>query len=253
MKARIVGNRELGPGYYKMTLSDVGPVASGEPGQFVMVRGEWGTDPLLGRPFSIARFLEEIDTIEIIYRVAGRGTKKLSRTAAGQPIHLIGPLGRPFPRPDTGRRVILVAGAIGAPPLIALAESIEPRPLLIMGGKTKGDVTFITEDARDLALETVFVTEDGSFGERGSAISALESRARADDLIYACGPNRMLAEINRLSKKIGFEAFVSFEERMACGMGMCLGCAVKGADGEYLLTCKDGPVFDVKQIRWEKI
>jgi dihydroorotate dehydrogenase electron transfer subunit len=122
-----------------------------------------------------------------------------------------------------------------------------------MGGKTRHDVDFIVEDTRELAVQTVLATEDGSLGERGTAISALEGRAKPEDLVYACGPKGMLAEIHRLSNKIGFGAFVSFEERMACGMGMCLGCAVKGADGHYLLTCKDGPVFDVKQIRWEEI
>jgi dihydroorotate dehydrogenase electron transfer subunit len=253
MKATIQDNRELVTRYFAMTLSGTGDAIVGEPGQFLMLRGDWGTDPLLGRPLSVCRFHPEEGQIRIIYRVMGKGTRRLSEMKAGLAVDVTGPLGRPFPRPDGGRRVILVAGAIGAAPLIALAESMDLRPLLIIGGKTRNDVVFISNEISELGIETVWVTEDSSHGEGGTAVSELSKYAGKGDLIYACGPNRMLAEVARLSGKIGFEAYVSLEERMACGIGVCLGCAVRHSDGRYVHVCKDGPVFNVTDIDWDRI
>jgi dihydroorotate dehydrogenase electron transfer subunit len=253
MKATIQQNRELVPRYFSMTLTGMGDAARGEPGQFLMVRGDWTTDPLLGRPLSICRFHPGEGQIRIIYRIAGKGTLRLSEMKAGQTVDVTGPLGRPFVRPGGARRVILVAGAIGAPPLIALAESMETRPLLVIGGKTEIDVAFIADEIHDLGIETVRVTEDESCGERGTAVSALGRRVTKGDLVYACGPNPMLAEIARLSVEIGFEAYVSLEQRMACGIGVCLGCAVRHSDGRYVHVCKDGPVFNVTDIDWESL
>lgn len=251
MKATIRQNRELVPRYFAMTLSGMGDTFRGEPGQFLMVRGDWGTDPLLGRPLSICRYRPAGGQVRIIYRIAGKGTGRLSEMKAGQTVSITGPLGRPFPRPDGDRRVILAAGGIGAPPLIALAESMEPRPLLIVGGKTRDDVAFIDDEVRELGIETVRVTEDGSYGERGTVVSAAAGRVKKGDLVYACGPNGMLSEIARLSGETGFEAYVSFEERMACGIGVCLGCAVRHRDGRYVHVCTDGPVFKASDIDWD--
>ncbi len=253
MKATIQQNKELVPRYFTMTLVGVGDTIRGEPGQFVMIRGDWGTDPLLGRPLSICRFHPEDGQIRIVYRVMGRGTRRLSEMKAGQSIDINGPLGKPFPRPDGSRKVILTAGAIGAPPLIALAESMAVRPLLIMGGKTRNDVVFIAHEVRGLGLETIYVTEDGSYGEKGTAVSELTRHADRNDLIYACGPNKMLAEVARLAGDIGFEAYISFEKRMACGIGVCLGCAVRHKNGSYVHVCKDGPVFNVTDIAWDEL
>lgn len=254
MQATIADNRELAPGCFKMTLSGVGPICRGEPGQFVMVRGDWGTDPLLPRPLSIYRFKGENDQIEIVIRVVGTGTKRLSEMKANDRVELIGPLGTPFPRPEGKKRVILTAGALGIAPLMALAEVIpDGRALLIIGGKAKEDVIFFEQDAQRIRVETVCMTEDGSFGGRGTAISALSSRVRRDDIVYGCGPKGMLKEIGRLSGSIGFRALVSLEERMACGIGVCLGCAVKGVHGHYMHVCKDGPVFDAKDIAWDEV
>ncbi len=253
MKATIRENRGLSPGYFRMTLSEVGDIARGRPGQFVMIRGDWQTDPLLGRPLSICRFHADKGEIQIVYRAAGRGTRRLSEMKAGQTVSVIGPLGSPFPRPGGSGRAILVAGAIGAPPLVALAESMAIRPLFILGGRTENDVVFIRTDLEDLGIESVFVTEDGSYGTKGTAIQALEKQVKANDLVYACGPNRMLAQVARLSREVGFEAYVSFEERMACGIGVCLGCAVRHENGSYVHVCKDGPVFDVRDIAWDEL
>ncbi len=253
MKATIRNNRELIPGYFAMTLSGEGEPIRGEPGQFFMVRGDWATDPLLGRPLSICRFNPGDGDVRIVYRVMGKGTRRFSLMEAGGAVSLTGPLGKPFPAPDPARRVILVAGAIGAPPLIALAESLSVRPLFIIGGRAKNDVMFADGEMRELGVQAVYVTEDGSHGNKGTAVSELAEHARKGDLVYACGPNKMLAEVARLAVKIGFEAYVSFEERMACGIGVCLGCAVRHANGTYVHVCKDGPVFNAADIDWKNV
>jgi len=253
MKATIQSNDELAPGDFGMTLANAGDSARGKPGQFVMVRGDWGTDPRLGRPLSICRFYPEKGQVRIIYRIMGKGTRLLSEMKPGQTVGLTGPLGSAFPRPEAGRRVILVGGGIGTPPLIALALSLDGRPLLVVGGKSRGDVDLFIEEIRGLDIETVRVTEDGSCGETGTAVSELAKHVGGGDIVYACGPNRMLKEIARLAERIGFEACVSLEERMACGIGACLGCAVRHRDGRYVHVCKDGPVFHVTDIDWDSL
>jgi dihydroorotate dehydrogenase electron transfer subunit len=253
MKATIRENKGLAPGYFAMTLADAGDVARGKPGQFVMIRGQWQSDPLLGRPLSVCRYRPGEDLVKIVYRAAGRGTRLLSEMTARQTVDVVGPLGNPFPAPDDPRRVILVAGGVGAPPLAALAESMPDRPVFILGGRTKNDVLFMREDLEEIGIEAVYVTEDGSHGAKGTAVSALEGLVREGDLIYACGPNKMLEQIARIRGEIGCDAYVSFEERMACGVGVCLGCAVPHTSGTYVHVCKDGPVFDVRDIAWDTL
>jgi dihydroorotate dehydrogenase electron transfer subunit len=280
MKATIKQNIKLPSGrriatvpyysYFKMTLGAVDSFPDAKPGQFVMLRGDWGidtqedtnavrlrTDPLLRRPFSIYRVNQQENEIQIVYRVMGKGTKRISELSENQEVDIIGPLGIPFERPEGKRKVILAAGSIGVPPLIALAEQMEEKPLLIFGGKTENDVIFLKDDLEQLGLRTIYVAEKKERTEgktlciEGTVISVLSNHVGKGDLVYACGPNRMLAEIARMSAKIGFEAYVSFEERMACGIGVCLGCAVRHTDGRYVHVCKDGPVFNVTDIDWD--
>jgi dihydroorotate dehydrogenase electron transfer subunit len=282
MKATIRSNDRLprsektgaGPGYdyFRMVLANAGLCAAAGPGQFVMLHGDWGidpepdggmqrlrTDPLLRRPFSIYRTDRENGEIQIVYRVMGKGTKRISEMVAGQQIDVLGPLGNPFAVPASSRRVILAAGSIGVPPLIALAERLTTKPLLILGGKTENDVIFLKDEIERLGIETVFVTEeepetkDRAWCITGTTISVLEERVGLGDLVYACGPNKMLAQVSRLAGEIGFEAYVSFEERMACGIGVCLGCAVRHANGTYVHVCKDGPVFNAADIDWKSV
>ncbi len=254
MKAKILSNREVAPGYFRLAVTATKELLGGRPGQFVMVRGDgWETDPLLRRPFSIYRFRKDIEAVEILYRPVGRGTRLLSRMKAGGFLDILGPLGNGFHEPTEGKRTLLVAGGIGVAPLISLAEAKGGGTRLIMGGKTEDDISYVFEDERELGIDATYVTEDGSFGKMGTSISAMRETASRGDTVFACGPFQMLREVERLSKEVGFSAYISYEERMGCGTGLCFGCVVMGAGGEYLLTCKDGPVFNVNELSWKDI
>jgi dihydroorotate dehydrogenase electron transfer subunit len=252
MKVKIVSSKELSPGYVKLVLAPHGELDGGQPGQFVMLRGRWENDPLLGRPFSVYRFRGDGGGIQLLIRVVGRGTRYISQLGEGDEIDVFGPLGRGFPPPPGGARALLVAGGIGVAPLMALAESLSGERLLIMGGKSKDDVVYIEDDVSDIQLPLRYATEDGSFGEKGTAVSLMREVLSANDNVYTCGPTGMLSEIAREVEKRGNTAYISTEETMACGIGACLGCATEKSGGGYLLTCHDGPVFKSGDIDWEK-
>jgi dihydroorotate dehydrogenase electron transfer subunit len=252
MKAKILSNREVAPGCFRLTVEATVKLLGGRPGQFVMVRGDWGTDPFLKRPFSICRFRKESGSFEIIYKAVGRGTGLLSQLSAQDYIDVLGPLGNGFPDPANGKP-LLVAGGIGVAPLISLAEVMGGGVPLIMGGKDIDEVSYIDEDVKELGIDVTYTTEDGSYGRKGTAVSAMAEVVTPEHTVYTCGPKGMLVEIKRHAKEIGFSAYVSYEERMGCGTGLCFGCVVEGADGGYRLVCVDGPVFNINEISFEEI
>jgi len=240
------------------------------PGQFLMVKVSGTDDPLLLRPFGFSSFVRRGlgGDAEAWYRVAGRGTALMSRWAVGDRISFIGPLGRGFPLPPAGDRPLLVAGGVGIPPLLFLARSLqgsagggEGRPLVLYGGRTRRQLFGL--DALEAAgAEVATCTEDGSHGRRGLVTALLTGLDLSGFRVYACGPNPMLAAVWRLAagpaegpgKARCRGAHLSLEARMACGFGVCAGCAVRvappgGEEGpSYLRVCRDGPVFDAGQL-----
>ena len=260
MKATVVYNREVSPGLFRMSIACDKKVQAGSPGQFVMVRGLWGADPLLSRPFSVYRYKPSNDAdgvIQLLIKRAGKGTDLLTRLSPGDDLSVQGPLGNGFPDVTPVGRLFLVGGGIGIAPMMAVAESLPTerlkKTLLVFGGKGAGDISGIDDDIGDVGVETIYVTEDGSRGVRGTVMDILEGDLSEDDVVFACGPRGMLRAISQLSGRIGSMAFVSHEERMACGVGLCLGCAAPTDTGSYALTCKDGPVFEAQSIRWEEL
>jgi len=289
--ARIVTNKEVTPLHYRMALS-APPIARAiRPGQFVMVKCADARVPLLRRPFSLHRVRG--DTIEILYKVIGQGTEALSRRSAGESLDIIGPLGngftlnRPTGQPEN-RQTLLIAGGMGVAPLVALAERIrhqvtrspghQLKLLVLIGAKTK-NALLCGHDFRKLGVAVHIATEDGSLGQKGLVTFLLEDILRTTNderrtTIYACGPNAMLKEVSRLAGRQGIPCQVSLEEKMACGVGVCLGCPVKvkkscvrrsslgdrrsltnderrTTNDEYRMVCKDGPVFDADSIVWD--
>ena len=272
MRATIAANQEVRPSYFKMGLEGPGLRVGFEPGQFFMVRIGEGPDPLLRLPFSI-HWMKE-GSLEILYRIVGRGTEALASFKPGQEIDLLGPLGKGFLIPFDLGSALLVAGGMGIAPLRGLAgrlyallegfgtqahrADLEAKVTAIIGGKGSGDI-LCTEELRALGAEVHISTEDGSLGEKGLATDLLgellsESRASSPlpSILYACGPRPMLAKVARIAHQAKIPCQVSLEEYMACGIGACMGCAVKTktqADS-YQLVCKDGPVFDAELIQW---
>ncbi len=259
----VLYNRLEAPGYYRMGLSCTAGFDTAKPGQFVMVRVGIEARPLLRRPFSLLGLIHErgrVAGIEILYKVVGEGTKRLSRYRQGETLSLLGPLGNAFLVPDTCRRLVLVAGGVGVPPIRFLAKTLldkktkPDRCLVLIGGRTKDDLVCITEfDLPGLLLDVS--TDDGSMGHSGVVTRSLEGALESGpvDLICACGPTGMLKAVCAISKARGIPCQVSIEAMMACGMGACLGCAVSVTDDDtrYRHVCTDGPVFEASRLCWD--
>lgn len=260
VQAKIISNKEVSGGFYHMRLESSYLALASRPGQFIEVRCNRQTDPLLRRPLGVHRITA--DGIDILYHVIGKGTTLLARKRAGEELDVLGPLGNGF---TLQAAAIIVAGGIGAAPMVALAEALSgllskrPRAkrektIVVIGARTK---THIVCEKEFIACgcDVRIATEDGSRGVKGFATTVLEDALRRlkkvpQATIYACGPTAMLRAVAVLAKRYGIACQVSLEERMACGVGVCLGCAVKMRNGEYKMVCKDGPVFNAEEIAW---
>jgi dihydroorotate dehydrogenase electron transfer subunit len=255
--AEVRSQRNAGGGYYRMVLRVPALASRAKPGQFVMLRVSGGLDPLLARPFGIASVIAR-SSIELYYRVVGRGTSLLSAVAQGSSLAVIGPIGNGFPSPGRGAMPLLVAGGSGFPPLLYFSAHYKDRARLFVGSRDRECLppASAMKDFRVRVRGIHYATEDGSRGACGfvtDPLSAYLDRTPSGDsrpVIYACGPHPMLSAVSRLAAERGILCYVSMEERMACGLGVCMGCSVPVASGGYRRVCKDGPVFDSREIIW---
>ena len=258
----VTWNRQAAPGYFRMGLACAAGFDAAKPGQFVMVRVGAGSQPLLRRPFSLLGLIEsdgQVTGIEILYKVVGKGTQRLSTYRPGDRLDVIGPLGNAFRVADSCRNPILVAGGVGVPPIRFLAQSLLrkggglDRCVVFIGGRTGDDLVCLTEfDLPGFLLDVS--TDDGSMGRQGVVTRGLQ-QAVADgsaDLICACGPPAMLKAVAGIAASHDIACQVSIEAMMACGMGACLGCAVevRDDDANYRHVCVEGPVFDAQRLAW---
>jgi dihydroorotate dehydrogenase electron transfer subunit len=270
IKTVILSNQEISPGYFRMRILAPGFVAAVRPGQFLMFRVQLALLPLLRRPFGVFRTgflppdcdgLPPKEYLEILYKVVGSGTGIMSELHGGDRVEVLGPLGRGFDSGAPGGDTILVGGGIGLVPLFMLASELVKtgKVRLLMGGRTRDDILAVTEFER-LGVETYVSTDDGSLGEAGLVTRVLEHQLdrspRAE--VFACGPLPMLEAVQRICRRRGTPLQVSLEALMACGVGACLGCVVKGsghsdAEPRYLCTCKEGPVFRADQLDWARL
>ncbi|MCQ9208063.1 MAG: dihydroorotate dehydrogenase electron transfer subunit [Omnitrophica bacterium] len=251
---QILANKKVGVDYFKMEVGAPSVVKQARPGQFVHVRCRNSIEPLLRRPFSFHRLKRS--SFEILYKVIGQGTNLLAKKRKGDKIDILGPLGNGFQLSSINYQLstILVAGGMGVAPLLALAEAgVGKRscPVLI-GARTKREV-LCAKDFKKLGAKVRIATDDGSLGYRGLVTDLLKKLLLSTkncqlSTIYACGPKPMLQEITRLAKNFRIPAYGSLEENMACGVGACLGCAIKTKQG-YKQVCKDGPVFNLQEIQ----
>ncbi len=209
-----------------------------------MVRGDFGTDPILPRAFSLVAVGE---SGAILVRAVGKATRRLAQLKPSDPLSVLAPLGNTFIRPLKSHRPILVAGGVGVAPLIFLAETLYSQgnhPMFFYGGRTADDILF--KDRISRVSELIVTTENGSAGEQGlvtEAVDSFLSKEGSDVLIYTCGPEPMMAALNTIARKRRLPLQASLEQSMACGVGTCKGCAVHGINGGYNYVCSDGPVF----------
>ena len=219
-KAEVLSHTSAGRGYYRLVLKAPGAAAAAVPGQFVMLRVSGNRDPLLARPFGISSVTSR-SSIELVYRVAGRGTTLLTGAETGHTLNLLGPLGTGFPLPN---------------------KECLPPPIILKSFK-------------DVVAGMHIATEDGSAGTRGMSTDILNTflskqEKKSHLALYACGPRAMLVAVSRVAEEHSIPCYVSLEERMACGLGACMGCAVGMKAGGYKRVCKEGPVFDSREIDW---
>lgn len=246
---------ELSPDNYRITLQAPQIATAGRPGQFVMVRAGYGKDPLLRRPFSIHQVSND-GTLQLYFRVVGRGTRIIAQTRVGEKINIFGPLGRGF-RLDTTAPAIFIGGGLGIAPLLYLAKencrrkADFRRDLVILGARTGGELSPLVADFKEFGLSLLTATDDGSMGHHGFVTEVLAgTRIPEGARVYACGPEPMLAAIGAICKKTGVPCQVSIESVMACGMGACLGCSRPAKNGTYTHVCLQGPVYDAEELVW---
>jgi dihydroorotate dehydrogenase electron transfer subunit len=251
-KGRIVSNKEVKPGYYLMSVDCPSVARAAKPGQFLTIRCSRSTEPLLRRPFGFHRICGS--GFEILYEVVGGGTRALSGMRPDDTVDILGPLGNGFSVPAGKKDFVIIAGGIGVAPLAALAEELskdrKKNISVIIGARSKSAL-LCREHFERLGLKTMVATDDGSCGKKCFATDVLDEFLAIKrvfvPILYACGPGPMIKAVGRVSKKRGLQAYASFEENIACGVGACLGCAIRTRNG-YKLVCKDGPVFDLKEI-----
>ena len=246
--ARVVSQESLADGIYSMWIQTEAS-ESAKPGQFLSLYTN-DASRLLPRPISICEIEREKGRLRVVYRVTGQntGTEQFSRMSAGDRIPVVGPLGNGFPQKEAiGKRVYLMGGGIGVPPILELAKQMECGKKQIVAGYRDAHI-FLKEEFEQNG-ELYISTEDGSVGTKGNVLDAIRENGLDADIIFACGPTPMLRAIKEFAKEKKIACYISLEERMACGIGACLGCVCRTKERDphtnvhNARICKDGPVF----------
>lgn len=248
--ATVVSQKEIAEQIYDLWL-ETELAREVRPGQFAAVYPK-DASTLLPRPISICEADKEKGRLRMVYRVAGKGTKEFATYQPGDKVDILGILGNGFPLEKAeGKRVFLMGGGIGIPPMLQLAKELNVEKQIIVGYRNQD--LFLAEDLRQNG-EVYIATEDGSVGSRGNVMDAIRDNNLEADVIMACGPMPMLRAIKKYAQEKGIEAYISLEERMACGVGACLGCVCKTKEVDHhshvnnARICTDGPVFEAKEV-----
>lgn len=281
--ATVVSQARMADQIYDMWL-ETGLAADAEPGQFVAVYPK-NAATLLPRPISICEVDRNKGRIRLVYQIAGKGTAEFSSYQAGEKVAVLGVLGNGFPAEKAaGKRVFLIGGGIGIPPMLELAKALnmqsgskgpdaQPRydsesldvqqdykgadvqydtRIQIILGYRNSDL-FLHEELQKYG-QVYVASEDGSVGTKGNVMDAIREHDLQADIIMACGPMPMLRAIKAYAEEKNIEAYLSLEERMACGVGVCLGCVCKTKEIDHhshvhnARICTDGPVFEAKEV-----
>ena len=248
--ATVLSQKEIAPAIYDMWI-ETSLAAQAKPGQFLCIYPK-DRSTLLPRPISICEVREDADALRVVYRIAGAGTTEFSGYKAGESISILGTLGNGFPLEEAkGRKVFLMGGGIGVPPILELAKQMDADKQIVMGYRDGN--TFLKEDFEKFG-KVYIATEDGSVGTKGNVMNAIMDNGLEADMIYACGPMPMLRAIKAYAEEHHIKAYISLEEHMACGVGACLGCVVKTKEIDHhshvhnARICTDGPVFDAEAV-----
>lgn len=248
--AKVLSQREIAPMIYDMWI-ETDLAAQAKPGQFICIYTK-DKSALLPRPISICEIREDKAALRVVYRIAGAGTAEFSGYQAGDSIAVLGTLGNGFPLEKAeGRKVFLMGGGIGIPPILQLAKEMQADKQIVVG--YRDDRLFLSEDLEKYGKVYV-ACEDGSAGTKGNVMDAIAENGLEADMIFACGPMPMLRAIKKYAADHRIPAYISLEEHMACGVGACLGCVVKTKEIDHhshvhnARICTDGPVFEAEEV-----
>lgn len=247
--AKVISQECLAESIYSMWIKTDRIAGESAPGQFISVYSKDGSR-LLPRPISICEIDKEKNALRIVYRIAGKGTKEFSEYAANDDIEIMGPMGNGFPLNRPGS-AFLIGGGIGIPPMLELAKQLNCEKTVVLG--YRDNQMFLKAEFEKYA-RVVAATEDGSAGTKGNVIDAVKENGLKADVIYACGPTPMLRALKQYAEENHMEAWISLEEKMACGIGACLACVcrTKNTDEHSQVhnrrICKEGPVFLAEDI-----
>ena len=236
---------------YSFTISCPEVAEAAQPGQFVHIRAKGFT---LRRPISICGIDKEAGTLRIVFEIRGDGTSAIAELNKGDLIDLLAPLGHGFTVNDSFKKVVLIGGGIGTPPMLPLADHYKEKAVVISGFRSASAV-ILQDDFGKTGAQTMLCTDDGTLGIHGFVTQPFSELVKEGgiDAVYACGPMPMLKGIAEICRENGVFCEISLEERMACGIGACLGCACRTVrnDEEYFAhVCKDGPVFNAEEVLW---
>lgn len=246
---RLLKTVQLTDTIYSFTIHSPQIASIAKPGQFVHVKAEGF---FLRRPISICEIDKENQTIRLVFEIRGEGTQKIAQTEINNTLDLMGPLGNGFPLLEPKKKVLLIGGGIGVPPMVGLSQYYKENATAIIGFQTK-EKCILEKDFAAYGSTVLPCTDDGSYGYHGFVTQQMEAylQNHAVAMVYACGPMPMLKGVVAVANEHQIPCKVSLEERMGCGVGACLVCACKiKKQGEetYLHVCKDGPVFDGNEV-----
>lgn len=251
-RCTVVSKQRMGDAIYMvLEAGDMVRTTFQRPGQFIHIK--CGDGLLLRRPISVCSCMEDdpSDLLAIVFEVRGEGTAWLADREEGEKLDVMGLAGNGFPV-EQGGRYLLVGGGIGVPPLLGCARSTGGRSTAVLGFRSRSKSILLKSFENDCA-KVLVATDDGSMGYHGFVDALVRQELEQDsayDGVMACGPKPMLRSVAKVAEEFGIPCQVSMEERMGCGVGACLVCACDMADGTRKHVCKDGPVFDAREVDW---
>lgn len=265
LDAPILAHRRLAEYEYEVVLHAPAVAAEARAGQFLEVLYDHSLSPYTRRPFSVFKVDRQAGTVTIVYLARGAFTQGMARQRVGETLSIVGPLGNHFVASDApGVRHVLVAGGVGAPPMYLLAWEMvqageDASRLVVIDGARSRDLLVAVREFQELGVGLRLVTDDGSAGRRGVVTDLL--REALDEggpaQVYSCGPTAMLRAVSELCAERAVPCLVSVETMMPCGLGVCMGCAVKIRDASHpdgyqvLRGCHEGPIFRGEDVLWD--
>ena len=241
----VIDNKQIAKDTYRMEF-EYSEARQMRPGQFVNLKIEGF---MLRRPISISDVIDRTH-FAIVYKVVGDGTKALTELKAGDEINMFGPLGSYYPMHEDIDEILLIGGGVGVPPLYELAKKYRKikRRVNVVLGFNDGESVFYEEEFKNIGCNVYVATMDGSYGIKGTVMDAISQAGIDTEFVCSCGPVPMLKAVEEKYSK----GYMSFESRMACGMGACMACVAKDKTEEnlYHRICKEGPVFPIGKVEY---